>query len=148
MLYHNEEFCLPISGIEMDMGVGMPLALPALEEGVHTGWMADRSPPQTASPDRFYASNPFGHYQTLIPSHVSDQPSAFESVDALGDSPPRDDCCIETERHYDSPIMDIPTRPDDICMSAPLPASPEKCVSFFIPQLFRCLTIAPRDVLP
>jgi hypothetical protein len=118
----------------MGMGLGMPPLLPNSEGGVHIGWMVDRHcfPPQTVQPDEFHNFKPFEPYQSLAPRHFSHQPSDFESMDASGVRSTIDDSRMQIEMHYDSPIINISSRPYDTSISAPLLASSEKCVSILL----------------
>jgi hypothetical protein len=114
----------------MWMDLGTPL-LPTSEDGVHIGWMVDRHcfPPETLQPYEFHNFNPFEPNQRSALHYLSNQPSDFEFIDASGGRSPINDSRIEPEMPYDSPIMNISSRPYCTSMSAPLPASSEKYVS-------------------
>ncbi|KAK0105977.1 hypothetical protein ONS95_004486 [Cadophora gregata] len=127
-LHYNEDADLPIPGVEMGMGLGMPLVLPTSEDGVHIGWMTDRHcfPPQTAQPHEFYNFNLFDPHQTFAPYYLSDQPPDVEPLGTSGETSPIGDDPVQTEIHSDSPSMNISSRPYDTSMSPPLPASTNK----------------------
>lgn len=122
--FHSQAGGLHIPEVGMEIGLGTPPRRCTSEDE----WMVGRYCVQY----EFYNLNPFEPCRTLALDHFSHQPSDFESMDASGDRSLIDDSRIETEMHYDSPIMNASSRPDDASMFTSLPTSSEKYVSILL----------------
>jgi hypothetical protein len=110
----------------MEIGFTTPLQRTP-EDEAQIEWMLDG---HCVQPSESHDLNVFKPCRAFSLDHFSYQPLGFESMDALKDRSPINDSRIETETHYDSPIVNPSCQPDDLSFAS-LPTSSEKYIPIY-----------------